>query len=139
MRGLLRGLIVATVMLAPACGDDSSFSPTVENVSGTYHATTLTATQGNISTDLLALGATITMTLNANGTTEGRLLGPGLDEGGEDLDVDLAGTWTLADGIVTFDQQGDSFIPDLPFTAGENRLTTNGTAGPATIHLVLSK
>lgn len=61
------------------------------------------------------------MTLNADGTTEGRLLGPSLGEGGQDLDVDLAGTWTLTDSIVTFDQQGDTFVRDVPFTAERNR------------------
>ena len=121
-----------------ACGD-GSFSPTVENVAGDYRATTLSATQGNITTDLLELGSTLTMTLNADGTTEGRLLGPSLGEGGQDLDVDLAGTWTLTDSIVTFDQQGDTFVRDVPFTAERNRLTGEGTFLATTIVVVLSQ
>jgi len=64
-----------------ACGDES-FSPIVENVAGSYQAATLTATLGDLTTDLLDLGSTLTLTLNADGTTEGRLLGPGLGEGG---------------------------------------------------------
>jgi hypothetical protein len=85
------------------------------------------------------LGATLTLTLNADGTTEGRLLGPGLGDGGEDLDVDLAGTWTLADATVTFDQQGESFLAAVPFDVERDRLTGEGMFLGTTIRVVLSK
>jgi hypothetical protein len=139
MTGLFRGILAVAILLAPACGDETPFSPTVENVSGTYEATTLTSTQGNVTTDLLDLGAALTLTLNADGTTEGRLSGPGLDEGGEDLDIDLAGTWTLVDGTVDFDQQGDSFLSSVPFAVERDRLTGEGTFVGTTIRVVLSK
>ncbi len=136
-----RELRAAAILLLAACGGDGTpFSPTVENVAGTYQANTLTATQGNTTTDLLDLGASLTLTLNADGTTEGQLLGPGLDEGGGDLDVDLAGTWTLSSGTVTFDQpEGDSFVRNVPFTADRNRLTGEGNFLGTTIRAVLTK
>ena len=81
-----------------ACGGDgeSSFSPTVANVAGSYVALSFTVTSSVGTTDLLALGSTVTVALAADGTTTGRLFVPGGAEGGGDLDEDLAGTWTLA-------------------------------------------
>ena len=79
------------------------------------------------------------MTLNQDGTTSGRLFAPGLGVGGTDFDIDLAGTWTLTDGTVTFDQTGDTFVRDVPFTAERNRLSGEGTFSGVTIRVVLTK
>jgi hypothetical protein len=51
----------------------------------------------------------------------------------------LTGTWTLAGTKVTFNQAADTFIRDVEFTAARNRLSSQGTFGGATIHLVLAK
>src|SRR5215210_6896544 len=115
-------LVLFFLLLTLACGGDDSFSPTVENVAGTYQASTLTATQSGITVNLLSLGGTVDIVLNQDGTTTGRVFAPGLDQGGQDLDVDLAGTWTLQGETVTFDHAGDTFIRDIPFTAERNRL-----------------
>lgn len=130
--------LLSAILLLPACGEDA-FAPTVDNVSGSYEASDLTATQGEFTTNLLDLGATLRLTLNPDGTTEGRFLGPGLDEGGGDLDLDLAGTWTLEGNTVTFDQQSDSFLRSVPFVAERDRLTGEGTFIGTTIRVVLTK
>jgi hypothetical protein len=123
-----------------ACGGDGTpFSPTVENVAGNYQATTLTATEASVTTNLLSLGTSLTVTLNQDGTTTGRLFAPGLGAGGADFDVDLAGTWTLTSNTVTFDQPGDTFVRDIPFTAERNRLRGEGVFGNVTIRAVLTK
>jgi hypothetical protein len=121
-----------------ACGGDS-FSPTNETVAGSYTGTTFTTTSGAGTTDLLALGATVTVTLAGDGTTTGRLFVANGAEGGGDLDADLAGTWTLAGSTVTFSQTADTFIRDAAFTAGPNRLVGEDTFSGVTIRLVLSK
>ena len=84
-------------------------------------------------------GATVAMVLNEDGTTTGRVFAPGLDEGGQDLDVDLAGTWTLQGETVTFNQTGDTFIRDIPFAAGRNRLQGEGVYQTITVRLTLTK
>ncbi|HET6778270.1 MAG TPA: hypothetical protein VFH26_05240 [Gemmatimonadales bacterium] len=111
----------------------------MQDVAGSYQATSLTATQSGITVNLLSLGATVAMVLNEDGTTTGRVFAPGLDEGGQDLDVDLAGTWTLQGETVTFDQTGDTFIRDIPFTASPNRLQGEGTFESVTIRLTLTR
>jgi hypothetical protein len=130
------GLSIAVALTA--CGDDP-FSPTVENVSGSYTASTFTITTAGSTTNLLIGGSTVTVTLAADGSTTGRLFVPGGSENGGDIDADLAGTWTLTGSTVTFGQSSDTFIRDIPFTAGRNRLTADGTFSGATIHLVLTK
>ena len=62
----MRSLLVSTSALALAavlagCSDDDDvFSPTVENVSGSYSAETFTVTTAAGTIDLLALGAEVT-------------------------------------------------------------------------------
>jgi len=120
------------------CGDDG-FSPTVDSVAGTYHATTFTFDGGSGATDLLAAGASVTVTLAPDGTTSGRMFVPGVGEGGGDLDADLAGTWTLSGTTVTFEQDADTFIRDIPFTAAPSRLRGQETSGTEVVELVLTK
>jgi hypothetical protein len=121
-----------------ACGGDG-FSPTTETVAGSYTATTFTITSPVGTTDLLALGATVTITLAGDGTTTGHLFVPAGAAGGGDLDADIAGTWTLAGSTVTFSQTADTFIRDAAFAAGANRLTGEDTFSGVTVRLVLSK
>jgi len=120
-------------------GDGNPFSPTVETVAGSYQATTLTATENGALINLLLLGASLTVVLNQDGTTTGRLVAPGLGENGTDVDEDLAGTWTLQGSTVTFDQSGDTFIRDVPFTAEPSRLRAEGTFNGVIVRAVLSK
>ena len=140
MRSLLRVPTALALAVALAgCGDDDNFSPTVENVSGSYSAASFTLTTATGTIDLLALGAEVTAVLNPDGTTTGHLSVPGGGENGEDVDADLTGTWTLTGNTVTFDQEGDTFLRDVDFTAAENTLTGEFTAEGETARLVLAK
>lgn len=139
--GNLRAVAFCLALATVACGDDDDpFSPTMENVAGSYTASTFTAQSdlfGNV--DLLATGATVSVTLDEDGTTTGRLFVPDAGDDGGDVDVDLAGTWTLTGDTVTFSQTGDSFIRDVDFVASENRLTGEGTFDDTDLLLVLTK
>jgi len=123
--------ILAAVGLL-ACGGDP-FTASVDTVAGHYHASVLTITQGSTTSDLLQAGGSVDITLNADGTTSGRLLIPGGGETGQDLDVDLVGTWALTDGQVSFTQEGDTFIRDVPFTAARNSLSAEHSFNPGTV------
>lgn len=141
MTGSARTLLAAAVLLGPACGSDGAmFAPTLVTVAGSYEATTLTGTESGITTDFLALGASLSLVLNLDGTTSGRLLAPGLGENGEDVDEDLTGTWALSGSSVTFTQAAsDTFIPELTFTAELNRLSAERSFGSGTLRVVLTK
>jgi hypothetical protein len=139
--GSVPAVALCLALAVAGCGDDDDpFSPTVENVAGSYTASTFTAESDLVGTlDLLAMGATVSVTLNEDGTTTGRLFVPEGGEEGGDLDVDLAGTWSLTGDTVTFSQTGDSFIRDVDFVASENRLTGEGKFDDTDLLLVLTK
>ena len=130
---------LALALLLPSCGGSDAFSPTVESVSGSYSAGVFTATSPAGSINLLALGAAVDVTLAPNGTTSGRLLVPGGNGAGGDLDQDLAGTWTLAGDTVTFNPSGPSVIQNARFAVGRGQLTGDGSFAGQTLHLVLDK
>jgi hypothetical protein len=136
----MRVIVALTLALAlGSCGGEEAFSPTAETVAGSYTAKSLTLTSSVGTTDLLAWGSTVAITLAADGTTSGRLFVPGGEDDGSDLDVDLAGTWTLSGSTVTFHQPGDSFVRDVGFTAGPNQLNGEAEYEGAIIRLVLAK
>ena len=134
---ILRGVALALTIALAACGDD--FSPSVENVAGSYTASTFTYRTDEGTTDLLALGAIVSIDLAEDGTTTGEIFIEGGGEDGGDLEEDLAGTWTLTGSTVVFDQGADTFIRDVEFTADEDRLTGEDTFDEVTIRLVLTK
>ena len=136
----MRRLALACLLLA-ACGgdDDDGFNPTVDDVAGSYTASAFTLTSGNGEFDLLAIGATVTATLNADGTTSGRLQVPGGVGGQGAIDEDLAGTWSLSGTTVTFSPTASSLITDVDFAVGPNTLTGEGTYMGAVLLLVLTK
>jgi hypothetical protein len=135
--GVPTALALAVALIG--CGDDDNFSPTVENVSGSYSAASFTLTTATGTIDLLALGAEVTAVLDPDGTTTGHLSVPGGGENGEDVEADLTGAWTLSGNTVTFEQEGDNFFSDLEFTAAENTLTGEFTDAGETARLVLAK
>jgi hypothetical protein len=127
------------LLLLLACGGSESFTPTEASVAGTYEASVFTVTSFSGTTDLLLAGATVDATLASDGTTSGRLFVPGADQGGGDLDEDLAGTWTLSGDTVTFNQTADTFIGEAEFIAGRNTLTAEGAFNGLEIFLQMVK
>jgi hypothetical protein len=136
MRAMIRqGAALCLAVALAACDDDGSFSPTVEDVAGSYTASAFTLG----SVDLLALGATVTATLNADGTTAGQLFVPGGAEDGGDLDEDLEGTWSLSGTTVTFSPSASTVLTDVEFAVAPNTLTGEGTYLGSVLRLVMTK
>ncbi len=136
-----RGVVLCLALAFAACGDDDDdgFSPTVDDVAGSYTASAFTLTSGNGDFDLLALGATVTATLDADGTTSGRLQVPGGVGGAPAVDEDLAGTWSLSGTTVTFSPSASALLSDVDFAVGPNTLTGEGIYQGAVLRLVLTK
>ena len=136
---------VFVVLLLAACGDDGTGPDEIEqsDVAGSYEATTFETTEDGQTTDQLAEGAQFTITLASDGTTTGNLFIPGGAEDGSDLDASLAGTWTFnaSSNSVTFDQDADTFVRDMTFTAvragGGVQLEGEETFSGVTITVVL--
>jgi len=137
-----RHLALAIATLATfatlACSGDST-GPGRAEVAGSYRATTLAATQGGMTEDALAAGATLTIELRADGTTTGDFFLPAALNEGTDEHVSMAGSWTLDGSTVRFQQSGDSFVPDIPFTYRDGTLRADQTISGARIVAVLTR
>lgn len=132
-----RSVLAATLIFAlfSACEDPVS----VDDLSGSYEASTFTLTQSGSTDDLLAQGASITLTLDADGSTSGRLFVPDGNEDGSDFDADLTGTWTRTGSQVSFDHPADTFIRDMSFAVDGSRLTGEATFSSGTFRVVLDR
>jgi hypothetical protein len=130
--------LLLPLLAVPACED--SEHPDRLDVIGTYGATTFTWT-GLIgeTKDMLALGASISLTLNADNTTAGRLYVPFADEIVPALDEDLTGTWEIAGTTVTLDHETNTFLCYMGFIADGSRLTGELLWPDNSYHVVLSK
>jgi hypothetical protein len=143
MSPLRASLLVFSLATLAACGNDDSTGPTPASVAGTYHATRieLTFAGGTESLDALGLGTSVEIVLTPQGTTTGTLIVPPvLTENGIDQDViELTGTYTISGNTLTFHGQGDSFIPEVPWTIGNGTLTAVRTDDEGTLQVTLTR
>jgi hypothetical protein len=133
-----RSAALAIALLVASCGDDDGFSPTVENVFGSYSTASFTITSSSGIIDLLASGASVQVTLASNGATTGRLLLPGADPDG-DHDEDLTGTWTLTGDKVTISPRGPSVLRFAQFTAAPDQLSGERLLSGQILRMVLTR
>jgi hypothetical protein len=137
MKQSLSFLAVA-VVAAVACSD--AFKPTTENVLGDYAVRSFQTTDTSGTINWIQRGATFTLTLGPSGVTTGHMFVPGAGEGGADVDQLLIGDWTLTGSTITFDMPAvDTFVRDMPWTVGENRLAGDHTFAGTRIRVVLTK
>lgn len=153
-----RVFTAAFVVLAmTGCQNESNFV-TVQTgrviraeVVGTYDAIEMSATLGGATTDVLAAGGSLVLTLDVLVDTSGRLIAPGLGPGGGNLDQDLAGAWTFnpITGVVHLTLDEESFVGAITYESSRTadflsiRLSGSAagdeSAGIPTIDLVLER
>jgi hypothetical protein len=107
--------------------------PTQQSVAGTYVATTLLATTGGVTTNMLTSGASITLILNPDGTTGGRIFVPASV-------TPLTGTWSFFNATdIDIASNTDTFLRDMIFSVAGNSLVGDQTFGATRIQVVLTK
>ena len=135
MRNLvIHAVFAGSLLLAAGCSD--AIGP--ESLAGTYVATEFTLA-GEVSGDVLAAGGSLSITLNADGTTSGSVFVPAALNDGEDFTASLAGTFTVVDGSITFTQDADTFVRDITWEVDGTRLRGAGTFSGVTITVVLTR
>jgi len=103
-----------------------------------YGALVVTTTKGGVISELPVAGAEIRLVLDASGSTTGRVFIPAAATGtGANVDADLVGTWSLADGIVTLHQTADTFLRDMPLTVQGDGLVGDRTFDGTRVRLTL--
>lgn len=139
MRSLLL-LGIAAALLGCKVGDP--FIPSPENMSGAYNAVQMVAADNhtNVVHDWLAAGAALNLDLAVNGTVTGHLFLPNSVTGTGDYNADMAGTWLLTGTVIQFGQTADSFVREMDFSAGPDRMNGDKTFGDSLrIIIVLRK
>jgi hypothetical protein len=132
-------LAAAVALVVAACDEDPA-GLTNEEIAGSYAATTFTTTSDGTTTDQLSQGGSLTIQLAANGTTTGHVTVPAsAGTGGEGLDADLAGTWTLSGAIVDLDHEADTFVRDMPFLVQGTTLIGDQTFQGTRVQAVLTR
>jgi len=134
-------LFLLAALAAAACGTDTTGPPehanepppTMADVVGDYHATELMG--GGY--DVLALGGSMALTLGSDGSLSGTLFIPAAAAGGEEVQADMVGTFTLSGSTLTFHQDADTFVRDATWTWSQGVIsgTWSGSGGSATVRL----
>ena len=133
-RALPQPILWVLLATLTACSDPV----TPESIAGTYEAGTFTLS-GQVSADVLAEGGSLTITLNADGTTSGSLLVPAALNEGVDFTADMAGTFSLVGDSLSFSQNADSFVRDMSWTVNGSDIEGSGTFSGTTIVVVLNR
>jgi hypothetical protein len=105
--------ITATVFIA-GCGSDST-SPDRSALAGSYAAILWTTTGTSGQTSQLAIGSTLQINLNADGSTSGHMH-IAASNSNPAADFDLAGAWRQSGTTVDFTQVMDNLLSDMTFT-----------------------
>ena len=134
-------------MMLTACSDSPTEPAplTVQAVAGVYGASgafgayTFTTVDSGVVTDWLEAGASISLRLNTDGTTEGELFVPGVGDDGSDVEESLTGTWHLAGSAVTLEHDADTFLRDMPLTMVIDRLEGDRAFGGTRVRLTLQR
>lgn len=131
--------VLTGALLLTACGDSPTESSPPE-VAGSYEATTLTVTEGESTTDALAEGASLAVSLESDGSTTGTFVVPAsMSETGEEEVLDLEGSWTRDGRTVRFDHDADTFLRDMALQVADGRLEGEETFGSETVRVVLER
>lgn len=140
---LIPAAVLAAALTLAACGDGPTGAESqqlrMRRLAGGYAEQTFTITESGRTTNLRAQGASFEIALAEDGTTTGRLLVPGVLEGGADLDASMAGSWTLKADTVRFQQTADTFVRDMPFLVQGERLVGASEIDGTRIDVTLSR
>jgi len=129
------------VLLGLACTPEDLLGPS--DLAGMYDATTFDLVAGADTTDVLAAGGSLLITLMSNGSTSGHLTVPASLAGGTEFNADLPGTFTISRDTLHFAHAADTFVRDLSFAivvdGAAASLTGSATFSDTTVVVVLER
>jgi hypothetical protein len=114
MRKQLAAVLLAGVLGTACSGNDLVGNSTL--MAGTYSATVFTVKPDDAAEiNVLGAGGSLTITISKSGATTGSLHVPASVEGGP-LTASMAGTASVTELTVEFDQEADTFVRDLTWS-----------------------
>ena len=126
---------VAVMIGILGCGNSTEPEP---NVTISYRAIGWTITEAGMETNALQAGATLVLDLTEDGRVSGTLFMPAAINDGADLTADMAGTYSISQGILRFAQTADTFVREVEWSVDEQELTADEDVGGAAVVVVLS-
>ena len=127
---------LVTLAALAACKVEPPFVPTPENMSGAYSAVELVAADQSVH-DWIAAGATLNLNLVQNGSMTGHLFLPNSITGTGDFNADMTGTWLLTGNVIQFGQAAATFVREIDYTAGPDRIVGDKTFGD-TLRIIIA-
>ncbi len=124
MRVMARIILVASLLVAVACGGGSNpNAPSEETLAGTWKATRAefaNASNPGQRVEIVALGTTLTLTLDPGGTYTQKITDPG--EAGQTT----TGTWSSSKDVLTLRPAGISGNTQFDMSMAGSTLTLSG-------------
>lgn len=123
MHASARILILALALAILSCGGDSSTGPSPQTLAGVWRATYAQFTSQATPTlrvEVIAQGATITLTLNTAGTYSTSMTAPGSPT------ETTTGTWTSSSDVLTLRETGMSGDVQFDMALNGTTLSLNG-------------
>lgn len=113
-RPITSSAFALAIFVLLACSSPTGTS--TDDMIGKYVSSRFDITADGTTTNLIDAGGTLTIFLQADGTSGGTLYIPAGVAGFDDVvEANLDGTWTLSDGTVTFDHSADTFVREMEF------------------------
>ncbi len=139
LRSLSMVIAMAAGTTLAGCDADEILGPDREEVAGTYTATQFSITTGSGSEDLLDLGGSVTLTLDADGTSTGTFASPAI--GGDPAFVaDLEGTWDITiGGFIQLEHDDDTVLRDVLFEYDNGELVASEVFTSGVVDIVLRR
>lgn len=122
MHVMARTILVAS-FAAAACGGSNPNAPSAQTLAGTWKATRaefVNRSNASQRVEIVALGTTLTLTLEAGGTYTQKITDPG--QGGQTT----TGTWSASKDVLTLKPAGISGETQFDMTMSGSTLTLNG-------------
>lgn len=123
MHTVARLLLAALVSFAVSCGKDSPTSPSAQTLAGTWNATRaefVNAANSGQRVEIVAMGTTLTLTLDSPGTYTQKITDPG--HAGQTT----TGTWSASKDVLTLKPSNTSGNTQFDMTFDGNSLSLSG-------------
>ena len=134
-RAIHHSCLALALLLASACGgDDDPVSPTQSSVAGHYVATSLTTNTLGITTNELATGSAVSLTLREDGSATGDIYIASFDHREA-----VQGTWKLERDVVQLDSPTEGLLRDVDLSVRGNTLVGDRFWGLTRIQLTLTR
>jgi hypothetical protein len=134
-RGFCALLLIVLAGFAQGCESNEPSS-----IAGTWTATSFQFTEtGQPPVNALALGAALSIAIDANNATTGSLTIPSELTGTSDITLSMAGTATRVGNEVEFQQSADTFVRDMTWTLAGNTMHAVDTFSGVTLDITLTR